>query len=303
VSEQKKLFVVVPAFNEEASIEATIEGLRTCAPGLLDVGFALQVYVVDDGSRDLTRALAEGAGADRVLRHNKNRGLGAAVRTGLRAAKTAGADIAVKFDADLQHNPLDILQLIKPILRDEVDIVYGDRFKLISYRMPWVRRNGNKAFTWLMKTLTDWEVTDSQPGIFAVNSEYLSVFRLPGDYNYTQQILLDAYHKGMRFGQVPVEFHARKAGRSFVSLKYPVKVLPQLIMVLIGVAPLKIFGTIGLFFLVLAGVVSVTQISDYLLSGAEKPIMNVNLVLGLLFFGLQSLFFGLLAALINERNG
>ncbi|PDV85573.1 hypothetical protein CO652_25890 [Rhizobium sp. H4] len=301
--EQKKLVVIVPAYNEAASIDATVRGLQTCAPALRDLGIALTIFVIDDGSRDSTGAIATAAEADRVIRHAKNRGLGAAVRTGLRAAKAADSDIAVKFDADLQHDPLDIVSLIQPILRDEVDVVYGDRFEQISYRMPMVRRIGNKMFTWLMRTLTRWDVTDSQPGIFAVNREYLGVFRLPGDYNYTQQILLDAYHKGMRFAQVPVQFNVRKTGRSFVSLSYPVKVLPQLIMVLIGVAPLKIFGTIGLFFLLIAGVVSVSQVTDYLLSAASKPIENVNLVLGLLFFGLQSLFFGLLAALINERNG
>jgi glycosyltransferase involved in cell wall biosynthesis len=301
--EQKKLVVIVPAYNEAASIDATVRGLQTCALGLRDLGIELAIFVVDDGSQDSTGAIATTAGADRVIRHAKNRGLGAAVRSGLRAAKSADSDIAVKFDADLQHDPLDIVALIQPILRDEVDIVYGDRFQQISYRMPLVRRIGNKVFTWLMRTLTRWDVTDSQPGIFAVSKEYLGVFRLPGDYNYTQQILLDAYHKGMRFAQVPVQFKVRTTGRSFVSLRYPVKVLPQLVMVLIGVAPLKIFGTIGLFFLLIAGVVSVSQVADYVLYETSKPIENVNLVLGLLFFGLQSLFFGLLAALINERNG
>jgi len=301
--EVKKLVVVVPAYNEAGAISETVAGLRASSEQLKAIGVSLSIFVVDDGSKDGTGAIATAAGADKVVRHSKNRGLGAAVRTGLKAAKAAGADVAVKFDADLQHDPSDIGALIKPILDDEVDVVYGDRFGQISYKMPFIRRVGNKVFTGLMRSLTAWDITDSQPGIFAVNSSYLEVFRLPGDYNYTQQIILDAYHKGMRFAQVPVQFRSRSSGKSFISLKYPLKVLPQLVMVLIGVAPLRIFGTIGLFFLTIAAAVSFWQIGEYLFLGADKPVANVNLVLALLFFGLQSLFFGLLAALINERNG
>ena len=74
-------------------------------------------------------------------------GLGAAVRTGLLSADRIGADILVKYDADLQHEPNDIISLIKPIYEDEADIVYGNRFKKINYKMPIVRKIGNKVFT------------------------------------------------------------------------------------------------------------------------------------------------------------
>lgn len=298
-----RVVVVVPAYNEAENIGRTVGALLKEKERFVSLGLDLSVFVVDDGSEDETRSVASAAGADRVLRHPKNRGLGAAVRTGLRAARAAGADIAVKFDADLQHEAADLVELIRPIQEDLADVVYGERFSKISYRMPIIRRWGNKVFTGLMRWLTHWDIRDSQPGIFAVNRDYLEVFRLPGDYNYTQQIILDAYHKGMRFGQVPVQFRARATGKSFVSLRYPFKVLPQIVMVLVGVAPLKVFGTIGVFFLTLAALVSGWQILDYLLANGEKPVVNVNLVMTLLFFGIQSLFFGLLAALINERNG
>ena len=118
--------------------------------------------------------------------------------------------------------------------------------------MPLVHRAGNFIFTRLMAWLTGWKVKDSQPGILAVNRAYLANFYMPGDYNYTQQILLDGYHKGLRFAHVSVAFRKRVTGRSFVSFKYPFKVLPQIVMVLIGVKPLRVFGPIGLFFVLLA---------------------------------------------------
>ena len=106
----------------------------------------------------------------------------------------------------MQHTAKDIDKIIEPLIGNYSDIVYGNRFKKISYKMPFIRRIGNKLFTGLMKKLTNWDLKDSQPGIFAVNKNYLNIFRIPGDYNYTQQILLDAYHKQMRFTHVDVSF-------------------------------------------------------------------------------------------------
>jgi glycosyltransferase involved in cell wall biosynthesis len=288
----------VPAYNEQEKITETIERLKAVGDDVRNTGFELFIYVVDDGSTDKTASLAEQAGADRVIKHKINIGLGAAVRSGLTAAKKNSADIVVKFDADLQHEPKDIISLIEPIVNDEADIVYGNRLERIEYSMPMVRKTGNKVFTKLMSMLTGWPVKDSQPGIFAANRDYLAVFNIPGDYNYTQQILLDAYHQGMRFAHVPVTFRQRTTGKSFVSMKYPLKVIPQLILVIISVKPMKIFLPAGLFFLFAAAGIFSIELVLWFLGKTIKPVIHVNAVLGLAFFGLQTFFFGLLAELI-----
>jgi len=303
-SSMHKLVVVVPAFNEEERIVETLAALSAVRPRMEKAGYEFEIYVVDDGSTDRTRELANGGGATRVLRHKVNQGLGAAIRTGLKAARDDDADIAVKFDADLQHDPDDILDLIRPVEEDEADVVYGNRFDRIEYKMPLVRRWGNAVFTRFMRMLTGWPLRDSQPGIFAVNKDYLSVFFIPGDYNYTQQILLDAYHKGMRFGHVPVRFRKRTTGRSFVSLKYPFKVGYQILLVLVGLHPMRVFAPFGLAFLLLGFGVTLVEIVLFFMGMLEKPVLHVNLVLGTLILGLQTFFFGLLAELIvgNRRQ-
>ncbi len=298
---RRRLILVVPAYNEGASIAKTVETLREGTANLAET-FEVRIYVVDDGSRDETGTKAKEAGADRVLRHQVNRGLGAAVRTGLAAARDDGADIAVKFDADLQHDPADVPSLIAPIIEDVAEVVYGDRFGRIEYRMPFVRRTGNFVFTRLMAWMTGWPLRDSQPGIFAVSRAYLANFYLPGDYNYTQQILLDAYHKGMRFAHVPVAFRKRTTGKSFVSFKYPLKVLPQLLMVLVGVRPLKLFAPVGLLFFLLGVIVGGVETVQWAMGDYEKPVQHVNIVLGSILFGVQTLFFGLIADLIVKQN-
>lgn len=293
-----KLVVIVPAYNEQDRIHETITSILAEKEFLAQSKLSLSVYVIDDGCQDQTSTIAEQAGADRVLHHRINRGLGAAVRTGLAAARADKADIVVKFDADLQHDPKDILPLVQPILSNISDIVYGDRFEKISYKMPFVRRVGNIVFTGLMRWLTHWPLRDSQPGIFAVNKSYLDVFQLPGDYNYTQQILLDAYHKGMRFEHCPVSFRKRVTGKSFVSLKYPAKVLPQIVMVIVGVKPMKIFAPLGLSFFFLGILVFCIELLSWMFGDAPKPVVHVNAVLGAILFGIQTLFFGILAQLI-----
>jgi glycosyltransferase involved in cell wall biosynthesis len=297
-----KLVVMIPAFNEEERVGQAVTAVREEKENLRKAGYDQHIYVVDDGSTDKTLEICRSADIDRIVRHKLNQGLGAAVRSGLKAARQDGADIVVKFDADLQHDPKDIVDLVQPIKDDTADVVYGNRFERIEYDMPFVRKTGNKVFTGLMRWLTKWPLQDSQPGIFAVSSSYLSVFHLPGDYNYTQQVLLDAYHKGMRFDHASVAFRKRETGKSFVSLKYPFRVIPQIIMVLVSVRPMRIFGTIGLLFILLGASVFFVEIGIWALDDAIKPIRSVNLVMGSMLFGLQTLFFGILAQLIVEMK-
>jgi glycosyltransferase involved in cell wall biosynthesis len=303
VAASKLLITIIPAFNEEGRLAEMIAALRGIESRLRERKITQRIYVVDDGSTDGTRQIAETAGADRVLRHRLNRGLGAAVRTGMVAARADNADIVVKIDADLQHDPADILELIQPIQLDEAEIVYGHRFDRIEYKMPVVRRTGNRVFSMLMRALTGWPIRDSQPGILAVSRTYLGVFRLPGDYNYTQQILIDAYAKGMRFAQVPVSFRKRATGKSFVTLRYPFRVLPQIFWVIVGLRPMKVFLPIGSAFLAVGGIVFVWEFMEYLQGITSRPVEDVNLVLGTSLFGLQTIFFGILAQLIIDLRG
>lgn len=294
----KRLAVVIPAYNEAEMIANVVKELRKKQTDLKKLGYLLRIIVVNDGSKDATQSEAENAGADLVIRHRVNRGLGAAIRTALQTAFDDGADIAVKFDADLQHDPDDIPAIIAPICEDEADIVYGKRFNRIEYRMPFIRRMGNRVFTALMRMLTGWPLEDSQPGIFAVSRDYLRVSNLPGDYNYTQQVLLDAYYNGFRFKHVDVRFKKRETGKSFVSLSYPVKVGHQIVLMLISFKPMKIFGFLGGILLFAGAGVAGYEVSNWLRQISHKPVIHVNAVTVLLMSGFQLFFFGLLAELI-----
>ncbi|MXY23734.1 MAG: glycosyltransferase family 2 protein [Acidobacteria bacterium] len=296
------VMVLIPALNEAASIGDVVAATRRCAEPLAEMGLGLSVCVIDDGSTDGTGAAARTAGADHVLKHGRNMGVGAAVRTGLIYARTRGFGVAVKLDGDGQHDPIDIPALIRPILDERADVVYGNRFSRIDYRMPLYRRAGNAVFRHLMRWLTGWDIEDSQPGMFAVNRSYLTVSFIPGDYNYTQQVLLDSYLKGMRFEQAPISFHRRQSGESFISLQYPFRVLSQILVLMVMIRPLKIFLPLATFFLGTGALIGVVELGMWAAGIAERPIEHVNLVLGLAMFGLNTGFFGLLAEAIARRS-
>lgn len=110
--------IVIPAYNEARTVERVVQRVRERCP---------YVVVVDDGSNDGTGEIARGAEAV-IVRHAVNRGLGAALGTGIAAALARGAECIVTMDADGQHDPTDIAAVIAPIERGEADVVIGSRF-------------------------------------------------------------------------------------------------------------------------------------------------------------------------------
>ncbi len=215
--------MVIPAKDEEATIGELLDRVS-----LVRVpGHTLAPIVVDDGSTDGTARIARGRGA-LVVRHPANRGLGAAVRTGLRAAVEAGAPAVAYLDADLEYFPEDIPRLLEPVLAGRADYVLGSRFLGGVRGMSLHRRLGNYAFTALLALLTRRRLTDGQTGMRAFSREAARRAEIIHDYNYAQVLTLDLLQKGMRVEEVPIRYRLREHGESFVSWSYPAKVLPAI---------------------------------------------------------------------------
>ncbi len=297
------LAVVVPAYNEESTISSVIQNLNYSIQLINEISY-FEVVIVNDGSSDKTEKIASGKKNTVVLSHGFNRGIGAAVRTGLQYVEKNNFDLVVKFDADLQHDTNDLIHIINPLISNNSDFVYGDRFSGdINYKMPMIRKYGNKFFTTLMKSITRYEITDSQPGLFAGNKKFLSCVSIFSDYNYTQQVLYSCYLSGLRFEQVPIQFNERKHGKSFVKLSYPFKAMFQILLLMITKNPMKTFGLLSAIFISLSLFVSFLDLSSYFLGLTPKPIMKVNLVLGSGLIGFQLLFTGvILKSISNIEN-
>ena len=221
----RRLAVVVPAKDEEATIGELLDRITSVrVPGC-----ELRAIVVDDGSTDRTTKVAREKGAI-VVRHLENRGLGAAVRTGLRAAVERGAAAVAYLDADLEYYPEDIPRLVEPILAGRAEYVLGSRFSGGdgARGMKLYRRMGNYAFTVLLVLLTRRYMTDGQTGMRAFSREAAGAAEIVHDYNYAQVLTLDLLRKGFVFEEVPIRYSLREHGESFISWRYPAKVLPAI---------------------------------------------------------------------------
>ena len=218
------LAVVIPAKDEEATLGELLERVARVRV----TGHELLPIVVDDGSTDGTAAVAEAAGA-LLVRHPENRGLGAAVRTGLRAAVEAGASAVAYLDADLEYFPEDIPRLVEPVLAGRAEYVLGSRFSGRSRdvrKMKLHRRAGNLFFTGLLVLLTGRRMTDGQTGMRAFSREAAERAEIVHDYNYAQVLTLDLLRKGFRLEEVAIRYKLREHGESFIKWSYPAKVLP-----------------------------------------------------------------------------
>ena len=218
-----RIAVVVPAKDEGATIGALLDGISEVSVP----GHDLYPIVVDDGSTDATAAVAKGRGAE-VVAHPENRGLGAAVRTGLRAAVASGAVAVAYLDADLEYAPGDIPGLVEPVLSGRADYVLGSRFRGGVRGMRLYRRVGNYAFTALLVLLTGENITDGQTGMRAFSREAADRAEIVHDYNYAQVLTLDLLRKGFRLEEVPIRYSVREHGESFIRWSYPAKVLPAI---------------------------------------------------------------------------
>ena len=211
---QGPLAIVIPAYNEAEALPDVLA--RIPRQELGDVS----VIVVDDGSTDATAAIAEREGADVVVRHGENRGLGAALRTGLETARGLDPRAAVYLDADLEYDPAEIPALLTPIEAGEADYVLGSRFRGEREGHKLFRSLGNRVFTLALSLVAGRRISDGQTGFRAFSARALNVAEIVHDYNYAQVLTLNLLHKGMRLAEVPITYRRRTRGSSFINANY-----------------------------------------------------------------------------------
>lgn len=211
----------MPAYNEEASVGEVVRRIPRRVRGR-----RVEALVIDDGSTDATAERARQAGAE-VLSLAENRGLGAAVRTGLIRSLASDPAAVVFCDADSEYAPEEMERLVGPVLDGRADYVVGSRFMGEIERMLVRRRLGNLALTRLLAFAARVRITDGQSGYRAFSPEAAADAEVIHDYNYAQVITLDLIAKGYRFLEVPVSYRFRTAGDSFIEpVRYLRRVAP-----------------------------------------------------------------------------
>ena len=303
------LIVLIPALNEEKTIAAVIKAVPRNMPGIEKT----LVLVVDDGSTDKTVQKAKMAGADRIVSHKGNKGLGVAFQTGLDTALKMGAGIIVNIDADGQFNPEDIPKLVKPILQGKADVVTCSRFldKKLEPKMPSIKRFGNRLFTKIINFFTGSHFTDTQCGFRAYSREAALRTNLFAKFTYTQEVLMDLSQKGMRIEEVACRVEGERKGKSRIVkhwYTYGLRAMMIIVRTLRDYKPLQFFGSIGIltagigfaiaFYL---GMESVLR--QFLNTNlAPAPVWMVNAAILLIIVGLLLFVLALLADLIDRQK-
>ena len=214
MNREPKILIVIPAYNEGENIGKLIHRIQENAP-------QSDICLVDDGSSDHTyaQALLEDIA---VIRHPFNMGYAPACQSGFKYAKENDYEIVLQMDADGQHEPSNIADLLEPVKKGSADLCIGSRFlgKAV-YKTTLPKRAGMKIFAWIASLLTSQKITDPTSGFLAFNDQVLSLYCsdiYPDDYPDAHLIIL-LHLAGLKIQEVPVTMYPnpKKSMHSFFS--------------------------------------------------------------------------------------
>ena len=295
----KKLSVVIPLYNERESLEELYHGiLETCEGN----DYEFDILFVDDGSTDhsfdVLSEIREQDSRVKIIRFLANTGKSAALQAGFDSAE---GDLIITMDADLQDDPKEIPQLISA-LDGGLDMVSGwkkHRKDPISKKLP------SKLFNMVVKFFSGLKLHDFNCGLKAYRREVIESFRIYGELHRYIPVL--AKFHGFRVGEIVVEHHPRKHGRSKYGARRFISGFLDLLTVILltryTTKPLHFFGSVGLLFCFIGGIVNLYVVSLWVRSGfnnigGRQPLLVGGVFLFLL--GVQFISTGLLAELITH---
>lgn len=286
ITSQPSTVVAIPAYNEEVSIGSVILRAKI---------YADMVIVVDDGSTDNTADVARLAGAA-VVRHEQNRGYGAAIRTCFETARQLNVDAMVIIDADGQHDPVEIPLLFEELKTSKSDIVIGSRFvngNGRNQKIPLYRKLGMKVLDTATNITTGVRVSDSQSGFRAYSRRAIERIRLNhSDMAAGSEILINAVQHNLAISEVPISVRYDVSGSTINPISHGMGVLNKILRRIAYTRPMVFFFVPGAIMLGITLVIAALLIANYL----NTQTAALELELGALFLataGLMSAATGL----------
>jgi glycosyltransferase involved in cell wall biosynthesis len=241
VQKQLKIIAGMPAFNESKYVGTMVLATRQ---------YVNEVIVVDDGSSDETSKIAQLAGAH-VVTHERNQGYGATIKSILAEAKKLGADVLVILDADAQHSPKDIPNILQPILNG-YDMVIGSRQKQAS-KITFFRRIGQKVILNSVNILSKTELTDSESGFRAFSRKAIESLELKEKgMAISAETVAEALRLKLKITEVPISITYSKDSSTLNPVSHGLGVFTRIIVMISEQKPLFFFGLAGVI-LVIAG--------------------------------------------------
>jgi len=295
-----KLSIIIPAFNEEKTIEAVIKEIPQEFPSI----DKKEIIVIDDGSTDKTAEIAKNCGAV-VFSFKKNQGLAKAISFGFSKCVENNSDIMVILDADNQYDSKEIPLILNPIIQKKADIVLGDRQIKKLDHMPNQKKIGNQIASKALSILMGMKISDGQTGFRAFNRESMKRIHLFSNYTYTQETIMQAKFKNLKIIEVPITFRKRFDESRLISNigTYAFRSASLLASTIVYYRPIKFFGVLSAIFFVIGGIFSIFIINYYFSEGMIRPYYSI-IALAVLFLisGTVSMLMALISAVSNRHS-
>lgn len=253
------LSVVIPAYNEEDGIANIVNRVLAVKPALAEAGVSdLELIVVDDGSADRTTEIVAGCPGARLVCHPRNRGYGAALKTGFSAAQ---GDLLAFLDADGTYPPEHFPQLCREALAG-ADLVVGSRRSGASSEMPFIRRVGNLIWSTLLTLIAGQKVVDPASGMRVFPRTALEkLYPLPDGLNFTPVMSTRAVHEGIRLVEVPIPYKERLGRSKLNVVRDGVRFLQTILWTALNYNPVRLLGAAGVALSALAGLIAAILVS------------------------------------------
>jgi glycosyltransferase involved in cell wall biosynthesis len=295
-----KLIIQIPCYNEALTLPETLSHL----PKKIDGIDQIEYLVIDDGSQDNTADVAKEHGANHVIRLKKNQGLAGAFKAGLDACIRLGADIIVNTDADNQYVSADIPKLIEPILKQNAELVIGDRGVATEESFTPLKRKLQTFGSYVVSKASGLDIPDATSGFRAMTRETALKTNVLSNYSYTLETLIQAGNRNISVTSVPVRTNPpRRPSRLMHGIgDYLVQSTITIIRAYAMYRAIRVFFSIGIVLIVAGGVLAIRYLVFFIQGQGAGHVQSVILAAILLIVGFQTMLNGLLADLIASNR-
>ena len=295
-----KLIIQIPCLNEAETLPRVLAELPQHIAGV-DV---IETLIIDDGSSDGTAEIARQLGATHVVRHKRNQGLARAFQTGLETSLRLGADIIVNTDGDHQYPATAIVDLVTPILREQADLVIGDRqVQEIAHFSPLKKlfhHWGNRV----VRRVSGTAVTDAVSGFRAYTREAALRLTLLSQYSYTLDTIIQAGKLGLIVTSVPIATNdPTRPSRLQRNMWHFIKAQASTILRLyVFYEPLRTFTYIAAPFVLMGSALLARFLYFYITTGINRFVQSVSIGIGLLVVGVLIFLVGVQSDVASKHR-
>lgn len=295
-----RLTVLIPAFNEENTLDKVIAEVPTTIPSIDKV----DILVIDDGSTDKTVEVAQKAGAQ-VFSFKQNRGRAKAVKEGFKKFLESGSDILVLTDADDQYDSKEIPLILKPIIEKKADVVLGDRQVKKLDHMSLGNKIGNQMITKILGKMIDMNIKDAQTGFRSYTRDTIAKLQIFSSYTFSQETLIETKFKDLRIVNVPISFRKRADKSRLISniFSYAFKTITIVASTMVFYKSVKFFGILSAVLFGIGITFSIFVLNHFYITGLVSPYYpSAMLAVLFLIVGSVSTLMAIISSILDRQS-